>query len=184
MPQVLLRDVAPQAWRNGGGSTRELLAWPQAEHWQLRVSVATIAHSGAFSSFADTSRWFVVLQGDGLRLDLPHGPRVLVCGDAPLQFEGEAAPHCHLLGGPTLDLNFMARRDAGSSRLQAAHTGSDLTGSFAWRALYAADAATLEVDGWAQPLAADTLYWTDSHDHGDWHLRQAGRAWWLTWEAP
>jgi uncharacterized protein len=187
MHQVQLRDVAPQAWRNGGGSTRELLAWPPTTNphdWQLRVSVATIAHSGAFSSFADITRWFVVLQGPGVRLDLPSGPRALVCGDAPLQFDGEAAPHCHLLDGPTLDLNFMARRGAGSSRMQAAPAGSDLADPFAWRALYAADAATLDVDGVAQPLAADTLCWTDSQDNSDWHLRQAGRAWWLTWEAP
>jgi uncharacterized protein len=187
MQQVQLRDVAPQSWRNGGGSTRELLAWPPTTNlhdWQLRVSVATIAHSAAFSSFAGITRWFVVLQGAGLRLDLPGGPRVLTCADAPLQFEGEAAPHCQLLDGPTLDLNFMARRGAGSSCLQAARAGSDLPGAFAWRALYAADAATLDVDGVAQPLAANTLFWTDSQDSSRWHLRQAGRAWWLTWEAP
>jgi uncharacterized protein len=182
--QVHLHDAAAQAWRNGGGSTRELLAWPHAEYWQLRVSVATIAHSGAFSSFPDITRWLVVLQGNGVKLHLASGSRSLVCGDPPLQFDGEEAPHCHLLDGPTLDLNFMAQRHAGSPQMAAAHAGSDLGGSTTWRALYAADAAVLDLDGVATPLAGGTLLWSDSPDSSDWHLRQAGRAWWLSWQAP
>ena len=34
--------VAPQRWRHGGGRTRELLAWPSAPHWMLRISLADI----------------------------------------------------------------------------------------------------------------------------------------------
>ena len=34
---VCAADVAPQAWRNGGGSTRELLAWPAGADWRLRA---------------------------------------------------------------------------------------------------------------------------------------------------
>ena len=30
-------------WRNGGGVTRELLAWPDSKDWALRVSVADVA---------------------------------------------------------------------------------------------------------------------------------------------
>ena len=36
-------DIAPQPWRNGGGTTRELLAWPSAEHCNLRIALADIA---------------------------------------------------------------------------------------------------------------------------------------------
>lgn len=36
-------------WRNGGGATRELLAWPYAEDWRVRISVALIA--GATQDF-------------------------------------------------------------------------------------------------------------------------------------
>jgi uncharacterized protein len=180
--QVHSPSVLPQPWRNGGGSTRELLAWPQTEHWQLRVSVASIAHSGSFSNFTGITRWFVVLQGAGVQLALPSGSRVLTCADPPLQFDGEAAPHCHLLDGPTLDLNFMVQRGAGTSQMQVAHVGSGLSNTTPWRALYAADAAVLDVDGVAVQVGADTLCWTDSQDQHDWHLRQGGRAWWLTWE--
>jgi environmental stress-induced protein Ves len=59
-----------QTWRNGGGSTRELLAWPEAGAWQLRISVAEITRDGPFSAFAGVQRWFAVLRGDGVRLRL------------------------------------------------------------------------------------------------------------------
>ena len=40
---VQLADVAPQPWKNGGGTTRELLAWPDAASWRVRLSVAEVA---------------------------------------------------------------------------------------------------------------------------------------------
>ena len=38
--------VAPQPWRNGGGRTRELLAWPDAQAWSVRISLAEIEAEG------------------------------------------------------------------------------------------------------------------------------------------
>ena len=35
-------SVAPQAWRNGGGQTRELIAWPAGADWRVRISRADI----------------------------------------------------------------------------------------------------------------------------------------------
>ena len=46
-----LAGAAAQPWRNGGGITRELLAWPVAsDQWALRVSVAQIASIWSSSS--------------------------------------------------------------------------------------------------------------------------------------
>ena len=42
---VRVDDVAPVPWRNGGGLTRELLAWPAAQDWAIRISVADIIAS-------------------------------------------------------------------------------------------------------------------------------------------
>ncbi|OYU94699.1 MAG: histidine utilization protein HutD, partial [Burkholderiales bacterium PBB5] len=42
--RVELETTSPQPWRNGGGTTHELLAWPPgAPAWLVRVSVARIA---------------------------------------------------------------------------------------------------------------------------------------------
>lgn len=60
--------VEPQPWRNGGGTTRELLAWPRgAAEWQLRISVADITRDGAFSRFDGIDRGFAVVDGAGVR---------------------------------------------------------------------------------------------------------------------
>ena len=37
---VRTADVAARPWKNGGGTTRELLARPAGDDWQVRVSVA------------------------------------------------------------------------------------------------------------------------------------------------
>ena len=68
MNRVQLAEIAPQPWRNGGGLTRELLAWPDAEAWQCRLSVADITRAGPFSAFPGVTRWFAVLEGEGVVL--------------------------------------------------------------------------------------------------------------------
>jgi uncharacterized protein len=46
-----------------------------------------------------------------VRLALPGGERTLTPADEPVPFAGEAAPDCHLVDGPTRDLNLMLKRD-------------------------------------------------------------------------
>lgn len=110
---ISVADTPPQPWRNGGGSTRELLAWPSAADWQLRLSVADIAADGPFSIFDGVQRWFVVLQGAGVVLTINGCAQVQRMADAPLQFDGAASTGCRLLGGPTRDLNLMLRQRPG-----------------------------------------------------------------------
>ncbi|MBC5766117.1 HutD/Ves family protein [Ramlibacter albus] len=107
--RVHLKDVAPVPWRNGGGTTRELLAWPDASDWQLRISVADVAQDGPFSKFDGIERWFAVLEGEGVRLDIDGVAHEVRRGSPPLRFDGGARVHATLLGGPTLDFNLMAR---------------------------------------------------------------------------
>lgn len=104
---VHLADTPPRRWRNGGGVTRELLAWPRADGWRVRVSVADVDADGPFSAFPGVQRWFAVLDGAGVELDVDGRRQRLRRGDAPLAFDGAVAVHCRLLDGPTRDLNLM-----------------------------------------------------------------------------
>ena len=117
-------QVAPQAWRNGGGQTRELLAWPQAQDWQLRISVADIARDGPFSAYPGVERWFAVVEGAGVVLRLAAGAQRLDTDSAPLHFRGEDAAVCALLDGPTRDLNLMVQRGQGPATMQRAEPGA------------------------------------------------------------
>ena len=179
---VALQACPPQPWRNGGGLTRELLAWPAAEGWQLRISVARIDRSGPFSPFPGMQRCFTVLHGAGVTLDLPNGPTTLTPADEPLAFDGEAAPMCHLLDGPTEDLNLMATRDAGRAFMQRATTGSRLDGPTRWRGLYAAERVLLDIGDRTEAIAAGSLAWSDDTDNSAWRLHEGGRGWWLVLE--
>jgi hypothetical protein len=106
---IRLADAAPQPWRNGGGTTRELLAWPSAHAWRLRVSVADVARDGPFSPFPGVERWFAVLDGNGVELATGGQSHRLTADVPPMRFSGEAATTCRLLDGPTRDLNLMLR---------------------------------------------------------------------------
>jgi len=122
---VSVQSVFPQAWKNGGGQTRELLVWPpDAKRWQLRISVADITQDGPFSSFEGVHRWFTVLSGAGVRLSLPQGDITLKPGDPPLAFDGACAPGCKLLDGPTVDLNMMSRQGQATLKMRANHAAA------------------------------------------------------------
>jgi hypothetical protein len=177
--------VEPQPWRNGGGLTRELLAWPRRDDWALRISVADIRADGPFSAYPGVDRAFAVVDGHGVLLAWPEGAERVAPDDAALCFRGEAAPHCELLDGPTRDLNLMWRRDAGQGALERAEVGREFAHRAPLRALFAADGCTLQIGGAdALRLPAFALAWADGGAHGVWRVAAEApvRAWWMTFE--
>ena len=151
MKVIEMAQVEAQAWRNGGGVTRELLAWPDADDWALRLSVADIERDGPFSAFGGIDRVFAVLTGAGVRLDWP-GRSVTLDADSPsLAFDGGDPPHAALVGGATRDLNLMLRRERARGRLARARPGSAWSGDAPWRGLLTPAAAQLAIDG-AMPI--------------------------------
>lgn len=107
---VALADQPFEAWRNGGGRTRTLFSYPVGGDWDFRLSVAEVEQGGAFSTFAGVQRWFGVLAGGGVSLDVAGQCHTLRSGQGPLCFDGAAPAHCTLLEGPTQDLNLMLRQ--------------------------------------------------------------------------
>lgn len=115
---IPLADVPVSPWRNGGGVTRELLAWPSAQDWHWRLSVAEIARNGPFSRFDGVQRWFAVLGGAGVQLHLPDQTHTLTVASAPLCFDGAVPVDCRLLDGTTQDFNLMLRCDRARAHMQ------------------------------------------------------------------
>lgn len=157
-------QVAPQPWRNGGGQTHELLVWPSAEDWQLRISRADIDASGPFSPFAGVQRWFVVLSGNGVVLHMPTQDRhtldhTLLPGHAPLHFDGSLAPGCTLINGPTQDLNLMAR--GGTACVLPVQSGVEWASHHAMCGLYTSVQGLWRCGTLVQALPAQTLLWME-----------------------
>lgn len=156
---VPLAATPPQPWRNGGGITRELLAWPDAVDWRVRISVADVQSSGPFSRFDGIERWFAVLQGEGVLLRIDGAEHRLTRTSEPLRFDGAAAVDCSLPAGATQDFNLMA--PPGRARQRRVHGRMDVSASGQrLLALYAHDApATLVMDGETTQIAPYHLAW-------------------------
>lgn len=148
--------IAPQPWRNGGGRTRELFAWPSRQDWHVRVSLADIEADGPFSAFAGVRRWFAVIEGAGVVLDFAGREQRMTRRDAPLDFDGAAAPGCRLIDGPTRDLNLMLRDNA-HGVMHAVMHGKRWSPAAQPGAFFAAVAGILQFGDTARPLPARSL---------------------------
>jgi len=113
---VQLDRVAATPWRNGGGLTRELAVFPVHEHWHWRISVADIERNGPFSRYEGVQRWFAVLAGAGVRMEVGGSVQLLEPSSDPFAFDGAGEADCELLEGATRDLNLMVRIGRGSMR--------------------------------------------------------------------
>ena len=181
--QISLDGIPPQPWKNGGGSTQELLAWPTPEDWTLRISVARIDRDGPFSAFPGIDRWFAVLAGDGVILQFGDTSLTRTPGHEPLHFDGGLAPGCALLDGPTTDVNLMLRRDRMTGRMLRATGDEEWRTGAPFRALLTAAPVALHVDD-ATPLElpAGALAWDDEAGGQRWRLaprNSAPHAWWI-----
>ncbi|MCC7055739.1 MAG: HutD family protein [Gemmatimonadaceae bacterium] len=180
---VQLGDVTPQPWKNGGGSTRELLAWPAADSWLLRVSVAHIGRDGPFSAFPGVDRWFAVLEGAGVALTLGTDQVQLTGESQPLAFDGALAPDCTLTSGDTHDLNLMVLRVRAQGAMTRAVIGVERRAASRIRAVYTQEPAELHsADAAPLALPAGTLAWSSNARGVVWRLEAgdpAARAWWI-----
>ncbi|MBT9465998.1 HutD family protein [Hydrogenophaga sp.] len=108
-----IADLPPTPWKNGGGSTREIVCRPPGanmDSFEWRVSVATIAANGPFSVFPGVDRVIMLLDGAGVRLQGTGIDQRLDTPGVPFAFSGDVALDCALLGGPSTDFNVMTRR--------------------------------------------------------------------------
>ncbi len=107
---IRLSGIQPQAWKNGGGRTRELWRVPSVGALTLRISVADVGASGPFSIFPGLDRSISVLSGEGFRLDGQGFTATVLPGGDPFEFRGDVPVECTLLDGPVRDVNVMWAR--------------------------------------------------------------------------
>ncbi len=184
---VRLEDQPARPWKNGGGLTHDLLAWPATGDWRCRVSVAEITRAGPFSAYPGVQRWFSVVQGAGVLLRFADGRAQRLAADSePMAFDGGQPPECELLGGPTLDLNLMADSAAGRGWVARAQAGRPWASGAPLRGVFTARAAELVVDGrLAATLPAMSLAFSETAAGKGWTLADGAApalAWWWCFE--
>lgn len=98
-------------WKNGGGTTAEILCWPPGsgfDDFTLRLSTARVDASGPFSAFPGVERALTVIDGGPMVLDI-NGEGHPLAPLQPFAFAGDAPCHA-TVAAPLLDFNVMTRR--------------------------------------------------------------------------
>lgn len=115
MHTLSARNYLTTPWKNGGGTTRQILISPPdatLDNFDYRISMASVASDGPFSQFADVDRQLLLLDGQGLLLQRGDGSHSLLDRDSqPLAFAGEEPIHSQLQDGAVTDFNIMTRRE-------------------------------------------------------------------------
>jgi environmental stress-induced protein Ves len=119
-------DLVRVPWKNGGGTTAEVAAFPEAAGFDAfgwRVSMADVASDGPFSAFPGIDRTLIVVEGAGLELDVEGASYRLDASSPKLSFSGDDATIGRLLAGPIRDLNVMTRRGRFRHRTRFVESG-------------------------------------------------------------
>jgi environmental stress-induced protein Ves len=122
MLQVLrARGRTEARWKNGGGTTRQIAAFPEdadLANFAWRVSLATIAAGGPFSAFSGVDRLMLVLSGR-LELEMAGASPVTLDGASPaFAFPGDAPVTALAPATPVADVNVMVRRGLFTAALE------------------------------------------------------------------
>ncbi|MFE2476761.1 HutD family protein [Streptomyces sp. NPDC059389] len=107
-------DRETVAWKNGGGVTREIAAWPEGAamaDFGWRISLAEVAADGPFSAFPGVDRTLTLAEGAGMDLTVDGARRLVDERCVPQDFPGDVPTACRLLDGPVVNFNVMYRRD-------------------------------------------------------------------------
>ncbi|PVE24916.1 hypothetical protein DC522_08325 [Microvirga sp. KLBC 81] len=108
------RDLVRVPWKNGGGTTAEVAAFPEGssfENFSWRISMADVASDGPFSVFPGIDRTLILVEGGDLELEV-EGIVYTLDGTSPkLSFSGDDMTCGRLSSGPIRDLNVMTRRE-------------------------------------------------------------------------
>ena len=141
-------DLVRIPWKNGGGTTAELAAFPEGSGFDAfgwRISMADVASDGPFSTFPGIDRTLIVLEGNGIELDVEGVPYRLEGALAKLSFAGDDATLGRLLSGGIRDLNVMTRRGRFTHRTRTVRSGVMLLSEDACAAFVTAVEASLDV---------------------------------------
>ena len=119
-------DLVRVPWKNGGGTTAQVAAFPEEsgfESFGWRLSMADVGSDGAFSPFPGIDRTLVLVEGDGLELDVEGVAHRLDRTSPKLSFSGDDATTGRLVAGPIRDLNVMTRRGEFRHRTRFVRSG-------------------------------------------------------------
>lgn len=107
--KVIAQDAwRAQTWKNGAGITHEIWRTPDDGDFDIRVSVAQVTRSGAFSQFPGYRRWSFLVGTAPIELVNEQTFELVTAGDH-IELPGDAPLTANLRAGSTHLLNVLAR---------------------------------------------------------------------------
>ena len=111
-------DFITMPWRNGLGSTVEVLKHQPEDSFHWRLSMADVTEDGAFSDFSGYDRCLILINGAGVTLtDNKKQKWTLARQLDAVHFKGEDLINARLHDGPIQDFNLMTRRQNCSAKV-------------------------------------------------------------------
>lgn len=115
---IRYEECESSLWKNGAGSTKQLLISPKGanlNNFDFRISIATISSDGPFSLFHGIDRQLCILEGEGVKLLMSENaakPSELLLrpNQAAFCFSGETQIESQLLDKQIIDFNVMTKR--------------------------------------------------------------------------
>ncbi|BDA59986.1 HutD/Ves family protein [Shewanella xiamenensis] len=116
---IRYEECESSLWKNGGGSTKQLLISPKdadLSNFDFRISIATISSDGPFSQFPSIDRQLCILEGAGVKLkmmsnDAAEANELILRPNEPaFCFSGETQIESQLLDKQIIDFNVMTKR--------------------------------------------------------------------------
>jgi environmental stress-induced protein Ves len=125
-------DYRVMPWKDGGGITTEIAIAPAgaslSDPFLWRVSSASVAGSGPFSTFPGRARLLTLLEGAGLILDIEgQGRQRLKHPGQVVAFSGDAAVHATLIQGPSVDFGVISDPSRVKATIEWLTLGTDAT---------------------------------------------------------
>lgn len=97
-------------WANGLGTSYEVASDRNADgEWTWRVAIAPVVVDGPFSSLSGVDRELVVIEGNGMVLEV-DGESVECLPGRVVRFSGDSTTFARLIDKPVVDLGLMTVR--------------------------------------------------------------------------
>ncbi|MBL4639968.1 MAG: HutD family protein [Kordiimonadaceae bacterium] len=123
-------DYVSMPWKNGKGTTTELVTCPhkdteQTAAFSWRISIADMVEDGPFSTFPGIDRTLTVISGHGLTLKGPENFTVACTPLMPTMFSGDLELTGLLREGAVKNFNVMTDRGVCSADVEVQDLGSN-----------------------------------------------------------
>lgn len=113
MQIIPFKNLVSTPWKNGKGTTRQIIRYPEdstLDDFIFRVSIASVTETGPFSSYPKIDRSLAVLEGSDLELNLNNKIILFIPQNTIIHFDGVDKAVVTACPNDVLDFGVMSRQ--------------------------------------------------------------------------